>query len=111
MENALGGQVAVDLHAPQQPPDGIEHGPRRSLKDARCWKIHLQLFAEAPFDSTRQFSPAFCEVRGFRRMTSETPDKCLEGPVFPGLLRCETGDLFESRIHRANVVLGVEEHD
>ena len=61
MENALGGQVAVDLHAPQKAADGIEHRPRRSLENAWRRKIHLQLFAQTTFDSARKFPPLLRE--------------------------------------------------
>src|SRR6266849_6338886 len=108
MENALGGQVAVDLHTPQQPPDRIEHGPCRSLEDARRWMHHMQLLANTAFDSARQLPPALGEECRFRRMALETLDQCLQGLDFSGLFRRKTRDLFESSIHGADVVLSIE---
>src|SRR5712692_5739189 len=87
VENALGGQVAVDLHAPQQPSDRVEDGPCRSLEDARRWVHQLQLLANTALDCARQFPPALREQFRFRRMTLEAPDQSLQGLDFPGLFR------------------------
>src|SRR5207245_2205106 len=111
MENALGSQVTVNFHAPQHPPDGIEDGPRRSFKDARSGMHHLKLFAHTTFDSARQFPPARREPRWFRSVSLQPPDQSLQGLEFSGLLRRQSSNLFESRIHGADIILGVEEDD
>ncbi len=111
MENPLGGQVAVDLHTSQLPPGRIEHRPCGPLEDARRWMHHLQFLAHASFDSARQFPPALREGRRFRGMTLETTDQSLQRLAFPGFLGSQTRDLRESRIHRADIVLGIEQDD
>ena len=111
MESALGGQVAVDFHAPQETPHRIEYGPRRPLDNARGWMRHLQLFAHATFDSARQFPPLLRKPLWIRRVILETADQFLQGIDCSGFLRRESCNLFEPHIHRADVVLGIEEDD
>ena len=111
MESALGGQVAVDLHASQQTPDGVENGPRRSFENTRGWMRHLQLLAHAAFNSARQFTPLLREPFRFRRLILETADQFLQGLDFCGLLRRKSRNLLEPRIHRTDIVLSVGEDD
>ncbi len=111
MKNTLGGQVAVDFDASQQAANGIEHGPRRSFEDARRRICHLQLFAHAAFDSASHFPPALRKSSGFRGVIFEAPNQCVQSLEFAGLLRGQAGNLFEPRIHGADVVLSVEQDD
>jgi hypothetical protein len=111
LENALSRKVAVDFNAPQAPSDGIQHRPRGSFEDARSGAHHLQFFAHASFDATRQFAPACLEAFRFGGLAGEVRDQSLKRFDFSGLPRIQAHNLFETRIDGPHVFVRVEQKD
>ena len=109
MEHALGGEVAVDFHAAQVPPDGVEHGPRGALENARRGTHHLQFLAHTTLDAPSECPPALGEASGFGGLPFEARDQSFQRLDFPGFPRGQTRDLLESRVHGAHVFLRVKQ--
>jgi hypothetical protein len=95
VKQALGGQVAVDFHAPGRAPKGVQHGFRGALQHARCGAHHLQFLAHASLNVPGQFPPMLGEALGFGCLTFQPRDQILERPDLRRFLGSETCQLLE----------------
>src|SRR5690242_9744352 len=111
LKNAMSAQVAVNLDASKTPACGIHNWPHRALQHAGHRARQLYFLPHTAFGRAGQCAPAPGKLLWFSRALRQQGDQTFERCRDFRFLRREAHDLSEERVHRPDIVVGVEQYD